>query len=90
MAILVIAMVKAVAAESLTLPLLNLTCTAQFNKSSTTNGSLLVATITTETVNNKLVYKIITNAVAKLTNGLAAKLPANGYIAYDPTTPMAR
>jgi hypothetical protein len=82
MAVLVIAMVQARAAN--TLPLLNLSCTAQFNKSSTTNGTLLVATVTTESVNNKLVYKIITNAVAKLTNGMAAKLPANGYIAYDP------
>ena len=82
-AILAIAAVKAGAAEN-TLPVLNLTCTAQFNKSSTTNGSSLVATATTESVNNKLIYKIITNAVGKLTNGLAAKLPANGYIAYDP------
>ncbi len=82
MAVLVITMVKAGAAGPL--PVLNLTCTADFNKSSTTNGALLVATVTTEAVNNKLIYKIITNAVAKLTNGLAAKLPANGYIAYDP------
>jgi len=82
MAVLVIAMVQARAAD--TLPVLNLTCTAQFNKSSTTNGTSLVATVTSESVNNKVAYKIITAAAAKLTNGMAAKLPSDGYIAYDP------
>ncbi len=57
------------------------------NKSVTTNGSKEVATTTTFSLNNKVIYNIISNAVA---NGntfdpdlVTTTLPSNGYIAYN-------
>jgi hypothetical protein len=65
-------------------PVLSLSCTAQFNKTNYVKSSQGIATTVSESINNKLVYNVISNAVAGLTNGMATHLPANGYIAYDP------
>ena len=68
-------------------PVFNLSGTALFNKSVTTNGSKQVATTTTLALNNKTIYGIVSNAVANAgtynTAIPTANLPADGYIAYN-------
>jgi hypothetical protein len=65
----------------------NISGTALFNKTNYTQGTRQVATTTTFSINNKVIYNIISNAVATATNYdqalLVTHLPANGYIAYS-------
>ncbi len=61
--------------------------TAIFNKTNYTKGSNYIATTMTMAFNNKLIYLLISNAVANASNGsngIAATLPADGYIGYFP------
>ncbi len=81
-AILTVLTLKAMASGPY--PILNISCTAQFDKTNYIKGSQNIATTTTESINNRLIYNVISNAVSSLTNGLATHLPANGYIAYEP------
>ena len=60
---------------------------ATFNKTNYMKGSNYVATTTTMSLNNAFLYLLISNAVAHASNGsngIAATLPADGYISYFP------
>ncbi len=85
--LLILAAVSAIAAVQAwavnPFPVLSISCTAQFDKTNYVKGTQSVATTVSESINNKLVYNMISNAVASVTNGVATNLPANGYIAYD-------
>jgi hypothetical protein len=81
-AVLVIASVKAMASNS-PYAIFNLSGTAVFNKTNYTTSTRGIATTTTESLNNKFIYNVISNAIASQTNVLAAHLPPNGYIAYN-------
>src|SRR3984957_12596630 len=80
--ILAIVTVKAVASSPFAI--FNISGTAQFDKTNYFKGNQNIATTMTESINNKLIYNVISNAVGSLTNGLATNLPANGYIAFEP------
>lgn len=64
---------------------------AVFNKTNymkgTTKDTNYIATTMTMSLNNKLLYLLVSNAVANASNGsngIAATLPSDGYIAYYP------
>jgi len=82
MAVLAIAAVRTMASNN-TFLTFNLTGTAVFNETNYLTSSRAIAATVTKSLNNKFVYNVISNAVAGATNGLAANLPANGYIAYN-------
>ena len=58
--------------------------TAVFEHTNYVVGTNEVFTTVTKVFNNKTIYNLISNAVANAGIGLAANLPANGYIVFNP------
>jgi hypothetical protein len=71
--------------EALADPVINISGTAEFNKTNFTHGPEQIATTLNESFNNLAIYNLISNAVAGVTNYDSAiaptNLPAFGYIA---------